>query len=63
MRSTTADRRLVPDVKGMGLSDAIFLLEDRGLKVEFSGCGKVVYQSIEAGKPLKQGSKIRIKLE
>ena len=61
--STMADRRLVPDVKGMGLSDAIFLLEDRGLKVEFSGSGKVVYQSIEAGKPLKQGSKIRIKLE
>ena len=63
IRSTTADGRLVPDVIGMGLSDAIFLLENRGLKVEFSGNGKVVYQSIEAGSQLQQGDKIKIRLE
>ena len=63
IRSTTADGRLVPDVIGMALSDAIFLLENRGLKVEFSGNGKVVYQSIEAGSQLQQGDKIKIRLE
>ena len=63
IHSTVADRRLVPDVVGMGLSDAIFLLESRGLRVQFSGSGKCVYQSIAAGEPIKQGAKIRIRLE
>ncbi|MBQ9137492.1 MAG: PASTA domain-containing protein [Alistipes sp.] len=63
IKSTTADRRLVPDVRGMGLSDALYLLESRGMKVTFSGSGKVVQQSIEAGKSFKQGDKIRIRLE
>ena len=29
----------MPDVRGMGLKDALFLLESRGLKVRFSGQG------------------------
>ena len=63
IQSTSADRKVVPDVRGMGLSDALFLLESRGLKVSFSGSGKVVYQSISAGKSFKQGATITIKLE
>jgi cell division protein FtsI (penicillin-binding protein 3) len=39
----------VPDVRGMGLTDAVFVLEKRGLKVSSTGYGKVVSQSILPG--------------
>ena len=61
--STSADKRVVPDVMGMGLADALFLLESRGLDVTFTGSGKVVYQSKEAGAALHHGDKIKIRLE
>ena len=61
--STTADKRVIPDVMGMGLADALFLLESRGLDVTFTGSGKVVYQSKEAGAALHHGDKIKIRLE
>ena len=40
---------LVPDVRGMSLRDAIYLLENAGLKVRFNGKGKVLRQSPEHG--------------
>lgn len=44
------EEKLVPSVIGMGLRDALFLLENKGLKVQFSGgYGKVVTQSIMPG--------------
>ena len=51
----------VPDVRGMGLRDALFILENRGLKVKVSGVGKVVNQSIPPGSPLNL-KEITIKL-
>jgi cell division protein FtsI (penicillin-binding protein 3) len=39
----------VPDVRGMGLTDAVYVLEKRGLKVSSTGYGKVVSQSILPG--------------
>src|SRR4030095_10198900 len=39
----------VPDVKGMGLSDAIYLLENSGMQVTASGRGVVKKQSINPG--------------
>ena len=41
--------KTVPNVVGMGLRDAMFILESAGLHVRFSGVGKVVGQSVEAG--------------
>ena len=61
--STTAAKRVIPDVMGMGLADALYLLESRGLEVTFTGSGKVVYQSKEAGAALHYGDKIKIRLE
>lgn len=52
----------VPNVMGMGLSDAIFLLESRGLKVRFKGAGRVVKQSIEAGQRIEPPTTIEIML-
>lgn len=58
-----AERKTVPDVRGMGLKDALFLLENYGLRVRFSGTGTVVSQSIAPDTPLRSGTTIRIVLE
>ncbi|MEM1217394.1 MAG: penicillin-binding protein [Bacteroidota bacterium] len=42
-------RDKVPNVVGMGLRDALYILENMGLKVEVIGNGKVVRQSIIPG--------------
>lgn len=48
--SRTVKKYLVPNVVGMGLRDAIFLLENSGLKVKISGqVGKVREQSVSPG--------------
>ncbi len=44
---------IMPDVTGMGASDAVYLLESRGLKVHISGVGKVKSQSIPYGAHIK----------
>jgi cell division protein FtsI (penicillin-binding protein 3) len=54
---------LVPDATGMTLRDALFLLENHGLKVRVSGKGRVVSQSISNGARLVKGSTITIFLE
>lgn len=46
----------VPDVRGMGLSDALYLLESLGMKVTHSGHGAVRTQSIEPGAALKSNN-------
>lgn len=53
---------LVPNVTGMGLSDAIYLLESSGLQVRVSGSGTVRRQSIPAGTPARNQSSITIEL-
>lgn len=52
----------VPNVKGMGLKDAIFLLEKAGLKVNIHGKGKVISQSIDSGSIINGQNQITIKL-
>ncbi|MBK5203025.1 MAG: transpeptidase family protein [Prolixibacteraceae bacterium] len=52
----------VPDVKGMGLSDAVYLLEKEGLKVNIIGVGKVINQSVPAGNKIIKGETIRLEL-
>jgi cell division protein FtsI (penicillin-binding protein 3) len=47
---------LVPDVKGMGLRDATYLLENNGLSVNHTGVGRVVNQSIPPGTVAKRKS-------
>jgi cell division protein FtsI (penicillin-binding protein 3) len=53
---------MVPNVVGMGLRDAIFLLENQGLRVKISGSGMVKNQSIKAGVRINQGQEINIEL-
>jgi len=51
----------VPNVVGLGLKDAVFALESRGLKVQVVGVGKVREQSIKSGIRAK-GQTVRIEL-
>jgi len=39
----------VPDLQGMPMRDALFILENKGFKVTFKGSGKVVEQSLPPG--------------
>lgn len=57
------DRTIMPDVVGMGLKDALYLLESRGLRVSFSGKGAVRSQSIPAGRRIKPGQGVTIVLK
>jgi cell division protein FtsI (penicillin-binding protein 3) len=51
---------LVPDVRGMSLRDAIYLLENSGLKVRYSGKGRVLRQSPEHGARVYEGSVVSL---
>lgn len=53
---------LVPDVQGMTLRDAIYLLEKAGLRVEHQGKGRVSDQSLNPGTRISKGTRIRIHL-
>ena len=46
--------KTMPDVKGMGLKDALYLLENMNVKVSVKGKGKVKAQSIEPGNTVSQ---------
>jgi cell division protein FtsI (penicillin-binding protein 3) len=51
---------LVPDVRGMSLRDAIYLLENSGLRVRYSGKGRVLRQSPEHGARYSVGSVVSL---
>jgi cell division protein FtsI (penicillin-binding protein 3) len=46
IKSTGISQKLMPNVKGMGLKDALYLLETMGMKVSVKGRGKVFSQSL-----------------
>jgi cell division protein FtsI (penicillin-binding protein 3) len=50
----------VPDVRGMGARDAVYLLEKTGLQVRISGVGKVKNQSLLPGYKFKKGQTITL---
>jgi cell division protein FtsI (penicillin-binding protein 3) len=53
-------RGLVPDVRGMSLRDAVYLLENSGLRVRYSGKGRVLRQSPEHGARYSAGSVVSL---
>jgi cell division protein FtsI (penicillin-binding protein 3) len=60
--SRTVTENQVPDVVGMGIKEALYLLENIGLKVGITGTGSVSTQSIPAGSHFKKGQKIILEL-
>lgn len=53
----------VPNVAGMGAKDAVYLMQQCGLKVELDGVGTVVSQSISAGTTAREGATVRLRLD
>ncbi|MBS1644764.1 MAG: transpeptidase family protein [Bacteroidetes bacterium] len=62
LRAKPAIRGVVPDVSGMSLKDAVYLLEKQGMKVLVEGRGSVRSQSIAAGVAVGNGQSIIIQL-
>jgi cell division protein FtsI (penicillin-binding protein 3) len=54
-QSQQYSRTTCPDVTGMGAKDAVYELEQRGLRVKMHGRGKVRSQSYPAGKQIMKG--------
>ncbi len=52
----------IPDVRGMTLRDAIYVLENVGLEVTVSGRGRVETQSLLPGSKFPKGTTIKIEL-
>ncbi len=53
----------VPDVRGMGAKDAVYVLESMGVRVSLEGRGKVAEQSLPAGSAINGGEACLLKLE
>ena len=52
----------VPDVKGMGLKDALYAIENNGYRCQYEGVGHVVSQNPAAGKSCAKGELIKLVL-
>ena len=59
----TAKNGKVPNLIGLGLTDAIYAIENDGYRCSYSGVGHVVSQSPSAGSKLAEGNIISIKLQ
>jgi len=50
----------MPNLYGMNLMDAVYLLENFGLEVMFSGRGYIIDQSIEKGELIHNNTNINL---
>ncbi len=55
MKPVSVRSKVMPNVRGMGLKDALYLLESMGVKVAVRGKGKVMMQSVSQGTQLAKG--------
>jgi cell division protein FtsI (penicillin-binding protein 3) len=63
LRAVEVDPAKVPSVVGMGLKEAVYLMESSGLRVAFSGRGAVATQSLHPGTPARRGEVVVLRLE
>jgi cell division protein FtsI (penicillin-binding protein 3) len=62
IKSSGINQKLMPNVKGMGLKDALYLLETMGVKVSVKGRGKVFSQSLAPGSIVAKGASVVLEL-
>jgi cell division protein FtsI (penicillin-binding protein 3) len=62
VKPVATGKKRVPDTRNMALRDALYLLENEGLKVIVKGRGKVVAQDLAAGTPVTKNQTITIVL-
>lgn len=56
-------KKVIPNLSGMGLKDALYILGNMGYYVDIEGAGVVVSQSIAPGTEVVKGSHIKLVLE
>ena len=62
LESKKLPQNLMPNVVSMGLKDAIYILENAGLKVKVKGRGSIRQQSIPAGSRIKDGQTVVLEM-
>src|SRR5690606_20154343 len=62
LRKQDIRRGIVPDVSGMTLRDALYVLEQVGLQVSFEGIGRVERQSLPPGRKIRNGDRVYLRL-
>lgn len=62
LHKAATDEGRMPDVIGMGARDAVFALQNVGLKAKIKGAGRVTSQSISAGTIVKKGTQVSLVL-
>ncbi|MDZ4795651.1 MAG: penicillin-binding protein [Bacteroidota bacterium] len=62
VKARTVRQQVMPNVRGMGLKDAVYLLENMGLKVAIRGRGKISMQSVAPGTALAKGITVILEL-
>ena len=58
----TINKQVMPDVKGMGLKDALYMLEHMNVRVAANGRGKVKWQSVLPGSTISKSQTVKIEL-
>lgn len=58
----TVPPAVMPNVVGLGADDAVYLLQQCGLKAKISGGGKVTHQSIPSGQAVRPGQQVSLTL-
>jgi cell division protein FtsI (penicillin-binding protein 3) len=61
-KGVTDAKNLMPDVRYMTLRDALYILENRNVKVQVKGKGKVVAQDVLPGTPITKNTTVTILL-
>jgi len=56
------DHQFIPNVAGMGVKDAVFILENLGLEVEINGRGTVLKQSVKPGSKMTEGQTVVLEM-
>ena len=62
LKAQYINNKVMPQLAGMTLKDAVLLCENIGLKVNVQGKGRVTYQSPGAGLAINNGQKVSIQL-
>ena len=62
LSNRTITENLMPNVKGMGVKDAVFILENIGLSLELQGRGTILKQSITPGTRISKGDLVVLEM-
>ena len=62
IKSQPIRQQVMPNVRGMALKDALFLLENMGVRVQVKGKGRIVSQSIPPGTALDRPLQLLLEL-